>query len=151
MELKAGLWIAQGQATNILLNLQGKAPLLEVKGAIDLNHFEKTGETKLLTKNSDEVVDILSYPESYQFFAPAISDAIYNSIGLGSKRFEKLEKELTPEESHKAIEQYRSYLLLYGIDGAKTKLRTYLRNEFKLTMGQAVTASNSVIKNFKKA
>lgn len=151
MELKAGLWIAQGQATNILLNLQGKAPLLEVKGAIDLNHFEKTGETKLLTKNSDEVVDILSYPESYQFFTPAISDAIYNSIGLGSKRFEKLEKELTPEESYKATEQYRSYLLLYGIDGAKIKLRTYLRNEFKLTMGQAVTVSNSVIKNFKKA
>lgn len=151
MELKAGLWIAQGQATNILLNLQGKAPLLEVKGAIDLNHFEKTGETKLLTKNSDEVVDILSYPESYQFFTPAISDTIYNSFGLGSKRFEKLERELTPEESYKATEQYRAYLLLYGIDGAKVRLRTYLRNEFKLTMGQAVIASNAIIKNFKRS
>ena len=151
MELKAGLWIAQGQATNILLNLQGKAPLLEVKGAIDLNHFEKTGETKILTKNSDEVVDLLSYPESYQFFTPAISDTIYNSFGLGSKRFEKLERELTPEESYKATEQYRSYLLLYGIDGAKVRLRTYLRNEFKLTMGQAVIASNAIIKNFKRS
>lgn len=150
MELKAGLWIAQGQATNILLNLKGKAPLLEVKGAIDLNHFEKTGETRLLNKDSDEVVDILSYPENYQFFTPAISDAIYNSFGLGSKRFEKLERELTPEESYKAIEQYRSYLLIYGIDGAKVRLRTYLRNEFKLTMGQAVIASNAIIKNFKR-
>lgn len=150
MELKAGLWIAQGQATNILLNLKGKAPLLEIKGAIDLNHFEKTGETKLLNKDSDEVVDILTYPENYQFFTPAISDAVYNSFGLGSKRFEKLERELTPEELYKAIEQYRSYLLIYGIDGAKVRLRTYLRNEFKLTMGQAVIASNAIIKNFKK-
>lgn len=150
MELKAGLWIAQGQATNILLNLKGKAPLLEVKGAIDLNHFEKTGETRLLNKDSDEVIDILSYPENYQFFTPAISDAIYNSFGLGSKKFEKLERELTPEESYKAVEQYRSYLLIYGIDGAKVRLRTYLRNEFKLTMGQSVIASNAIIKNFKK-
>lgn len=150
MELKAGLWIAQGQATNILLNLKGKAPLLEVKGAIDLNHFEKTGETRLLTKDSDEVVDILTYPENYQFFTPAITDAIYNSYGLGSKRFEKLEKELTPEETYKATEQYRSYLLIYGIDSAKVRLRTYLRNELNLTMGQAVIVSNTIVKNFKR-
>lgn len=150
MELKAGLWIAQGQATNILLNLKGKAPLLEVKGAIDLNHFEKTGETKLLNKDSDEVIDILSYPENYQFFTPAISDAIYNSNGLGSKRFEKLERELTPEETYKATEQYRSYVLIHGMDSAKVRLRTYLRNEFKLTMGQAVIISNSIIKNFSR-
>ena len=151
MELKAGLWIAQGQATNILLNLKGKAPLLEVKGAIDLNHFEKTGETRLLTKDSDEVVDILTYPENYQFFTPAITDAIYNSYGLGSKRFEKLEKELTPEETYKATEQYRSYLLIYGIDSAKVRLRTYLRNELNLTMGQAVIVSNTIVKNFKRS
>lgn len=150
MELKAGLWIAQGQATNILLNLKGKAPLLEVKGAIDLNHFEKTGETRLLNKDSDEVIDILSYPENYQFFAPAITDAIYNSNGLGSKRFEKPERELTPEETYKATEQYRSYVLIHGMDSAKVRLRTYLRNEFKLTMGQAVVISNSIIRNFSR-
>lgn len=150
MELKAGLWIAQGQATNILLNLRGKAPLLEVKGAIDLNHFERTGETKLLNKDSDEVIDILSYPENYQFFAPAISDAIYNSNGLGSEKFEKPERELTPEETYKATEQYRSYLIMYGVNSAQVRLRTYLRHEFNLSMGQAKVISISIIRNFSR-
>ena len=39
MELKAGMWIAQGSETNILILLSGKAPVLKVRGAIDLTRY----------------------------------------------------------------------------------------------------------------
>ena len=150
MELQAGLWIAQGQAINVLLNIKGKSPLLEIVGAIDLNYFERTGKAKSLSKDSDEIADILDYPENYRFSVPAITDAIYNKDGLGSKRFEKSTRELTPEEASKATEQFRSLILIHGFDRAKIKLRTYLRNEFKLTMRQAVDASNQLEVDFKQ-
>lgn len=42
MELKAGMWIAKGPEINVLLRVCGKSPLLEIKGAIDLNYFFAT-------------------------------------------------------------------------------------------------------------
>ena len=48
--LKAGMWIAQGPETNVLLLLSGVEPLLEVVGAIDLNYFKQNGKLKILLK-----------------------------------------------------------------------------------------------------
>ena len=45
--LKAGMWIAQGPETNVLLLLSGVEPLLEVVGAIDLNYWFSARGTKL--------------------------------------------------------------------------------------------------------
>ena len=47
MELKAGMWIAKGPEINVLLRVCGKSPILEIKGAIDLNYFFATGKAKL--------------------------------------------------------------------------------------------------------
>lgn len=148
MELKAGMWIAQGPQTNVLLRLGGKAPMLEVLGAIDLNHFFETGKAKELTNDSSAVVDILNYPENYSFFPPAITDAIMNTDGIGSHKFESYNA--TPEEKKKVIEMYKAYLPLYGVDRAKAKLRVYIKNELSMTMGQAALFSNEIIQYIQK-
>lgn len=148
MELKAGMWIAQGPETNILLRLGGKSPMLEVIGAIDLNYFFRTGKAKELTNESPEVIDILSYPENYSFFPPSITEAIQNIEGIGSHKFESYNA--TPEEKRKVIQMYKDYLPLYGIDKAKAKLRLYIKNEFHMTMGQASLFSNEIIQFIQK-
>lgn len=148
MELKAGMWIAQGPQTNILLRLGGKAPMLEVIGAIDLNYFFETGHAKELTNESPAVIDILSYPENYSFFPPAISDAIANVDGIGSHKFESYNA--TPEERKKVIEFYKGALPLYGADRANAKLRIYIKNELNMTMGQAALFSNEIIQFIQK-
>lgn len=148
MELKAGMWIAQGPKTNVLLRLGGKAPMLEVMGAIDLNYFFETGKARELTNESPAVIDILSYPENYSFFPPAISEAIMNADGIGSYKFESYDA--TPEERKKVIEMYKAFLPLYGIDRSKAKLRIYIKNELNMTMGQATLFSNEVIQLMQK-
>lgn len=148
MELKAGMWIAQGPQTNILLRLGGKAPMLEVMGAIDLNYFFETGHAKELTNDSAAVIDILSYPENYSFFPPAITDAIMNTDGIGSYKFESYDA--SPEEKKKVIEMYKALLPLYGMDRAKAKLRIYIKNELSMTMGQAALFSNEIIQFIQK-
>jgi hypothetical protein len=148
MELKAGIWIAQGPSTNILLRLGGKAPMLEVIGAIDLNHFYDTGKARELTSESGEVIDILSYPENYNFFPPAISDAIKNIEGIGSYKFEAYNA--TPEEKRKIVEMWKCLLPLYGFDKAKAKLRLYIKNELNMTLGQAALFSNEIVNYVKK-
>lgn len=148
MELKAGIWIAQGPETNVLLRLGGKAPMLEVLGAIDLNHFFNTGKAKELTMESPTIVDILSYPENYNFFPPAISDAIKNVDGIGSYKFESYDA--SHEEKKKVIEMYKALLPLYGPDRAKSRLRLYIKNELNMTMGQASLFSNEIIQYIQK-
>lgn len=148
MELKAGMWIAQGPQTNVLLRLGGKAPMLEVLGAIDLNYFFETGKAKELTNESSAVIDILNYPENYSFFPPSISDAILNTDGLGSHKFESYDA--TPEEKKKVIEMYKALLPLYGTDRAKAKLRIFIKNELSMTMGQATLFSNEIIQFMQK-
>ena len=148
MELKAGMWVAQGSQTNVLLRLGGKAPMLEVIGAIDLNYFFETGKAKELTNESSAVIDILNYPENYSFFPPSISDAILNTDGLGSHKFESYDA--TPEEKKKVIEMYKALLPLYGTDRAKAKLRIFIKNELSMTMGQATLFSNEIIQFMQK-
>ena len=78
MKLKAGMWIAQGPQTNVLLLLHGESPMLKVGGAIDLNEFKRTGKAKQLEEGSAEVQDILMFPDKYTFEPPCITDAIDN-------------------------------------------------------------------------
>ena len=83
-ELQKGVYIAQGPETNVLIRLSGKAPMLEVTTAIDLNAFYNKGKIVELALNSAEIIDIMSYPENYVFYEPAVSDSVYNKEGLES-------------------------------------------------------------------
>lgn len=137
MELKAGMFIAQGPNTNVLLLLGGEAPMLEVLSAIDLNLFQRTGEAKRLDKLSPEVVDIIMHPEQYTFALPSITDTI-NSIGftreLGNvKDIDQKEKD---EILAKGLSYYKA-MLPFGLEQAKVKTKLYLLRECGIRMEQA--------------
>ena len=136
--LKAGMWIAQGPETNVLLLLSGVEPLLEVVGAIDLNYFKQNGKAKDLTKDSPEVVDIKMYPEKYTFALPSITEVVDN-VGIGDLQTleglgEYSRKDKTLEEG---IAYYKSTLPLYGIEQAKVRTRLHLKKKYSLKMSQA--------------
>lgn len=136
--LKAGMWIAQGPETNVLLLLSGVEPLLEVIGAIDLNYFKQNGKAKDLTKDSPEVVDIMMYPEKYTFALPSITEVI-NGVGIGD--LQTLEGIGEDSRKDKIIEEgisyYRTALPLYGIEQAKVRTRLHLKKKYSLKMSQA--------------
>lgn len=136
--LKAGMWIAQGPETNVLLLLSGVEPLLEVIGAIDLNYFKQNGKAKDLTKDSPEVVDIMMYPEKYTFALPSITEVI-DGVGIGDLQTlegigEDSRKDKIIEES---ISYYRTALPLYGTEQAKVRTRLHLKKKYNLKMSQA--------------
>ena len=136
--LKAGMWIAQGPETNVLLLLSGVEPLLEVVGAIDLNYFKQNGKAKDLTKDSPEVVDIMMYPEKYTFALPSITEVVDN-VGIGD--LQTLEGLGEDSRKDKIIEEgiayYNSTLPLYGIEQAKVRTRLHLKKKYSLKMSQA--------------
>lgn len=148
MELKAGMWIAKGPEINVLLRVCGKSPLLEIKGAIDLNYFFATGKTKELDVTSNEITDILQYPENYTFDPPSINDVVSNIHGIGKCTFESYNA--TPEETNKCINYYKDILPLYGFESSKAKLRLFIKREFNLTMGQASLFASDVLKLIQK-
>lgn len=136
--LKAGMWIAQGPETNVLLLLSGVEPLLEVVGAIDLNYFKQNGKAKDLTKESPEVVDIMMYPEKYTFALPSITEVV-DGIGIGD--LQTLEGLGEDSRKDKIIEEgisyYKSILPLYGVEQAKVRTRLHLKKKYSLKMSQA--------------
>ena len=136
--LKAGMWIAQGPETNVLLLLSGVEPLLEVVGAIDLNYFKQNGKAKNLTKDSPEVVDIMMYPEKYTFALPSITEVVDN-VGIGD--LQTLEGLVEYSRKDKIVEEgiayYKSTLPLYGIEQAKVRTRLHLKKKYSLKMSQA--------------
>lgn len=136
--LKAGMWIAQGPETNVLLLLSGVEPLLEVIGAIDLNYFKQSGKAKDLTKDSPEVVDIMMYPEKYTFALPSITEVI-DGVGIGD--LQTLEGIGEDSRKDKIIEEgisyYRTALPLYGTEQAKVRTRLHLKKKYNLKMSQA--------------
>ena len=136
--LKAGMWIAQGPETNVLLLLSGVEPLLEVIGAIDLNYFKQNGKARDLSKDSPEVVDIMMYPEKYTFALPSITEVV-NGVGIGD--LQTLEGLGEDSRKDKIIEEgisyYKSNLQLYGVEQAKVRTRLHLKKRFGLKMSQA--------------
>lgn len=146
MELKAGMWIAKGPEINVLLLLHGKSPLLEIKGAIDLNHFYATGKAKDLDIQSTEVTDILLYPENYTFDPPAITDVITNIEGIGKTTYASYKEVVNDEDIEKCVNYYKSVLPIYGLDSSKVRLRLYAMRELGLKLSQASLLSNDILK-----
>lgn len=136
--LKAGMWIAQGPETNVLLLLSGVEPLLEVVGAIDLNYFKQNGKAKDLTKDSPEVVDIMMYPEKYTFALPSITEVVDN-VGIGDlQTLEGLGEDYRKDKIiEEGIAYYKSTLPLYGVEQAKVRTRLHLKKKYSLKMSQA--------------
>lgn len=135
-ELKEGIYIAQGPETNILIRLAGKSPLLTVVGAIDLNQFYQTGKVTNLSKDSIEVLDIMSCPEKYRFEVPSITSAIENIKGIDKETGRTL-NDIKDEEESEFLNKYQELIRLYGdCDTANTRMILYLKREKNISISQ---------------
>lgn len=135
-ELKEGIYIAQGPETNILIRLAGKSPLLTVIGAIDLNQFYQTGKVENLSKDSIEVLDIMSCPEKYRFEVPSITTAIENIKGIDKETGRTL-NDIKDEEESEFLNKYQELIRLYGdCDTANTRMILYLKREKNISISQ---------------
>jgi hypothetical protein len=144
-ELSEGLWIAKGPSINVLLRLSGTAPMLKVMGAIDLNHFYKTGSARELNEDSIEVLTIMQYPENYVFSKPSTSDAILENTDV-SYAFEKAE---ITDEAKEDITKFYQDLLPGGKDLAWKKTAIYVMATYKLKLNQANYVITCIINRLK--
>lgn len=142
---KSGLYIAQGPETNVLIKVEGKAPLLEIVGAIDLNEFNRTGKAKELDKNSIEVLDIMSCPEKYCFESPSITDAIKNEEGLNKKSGRDADT-VKESEYDNFIAEYKRLHQLYPPAQAEPKFALWLKQKHNISLN----SSQFVISKIKK-
>lgn len=146
-ELQKGVYIAQGPETNVLIRLSGKAPMLEVTTAIDLNAFYNKGKIVELALNSAEIIDIMSYPENYVFYEPAVSDSVYNKEGLESFKGKEDGKSTTDEEYEEFKNKYQEFInWTNDIDRAKSKFVIWLKTEKKFSINQGKFILNEVIR-----
>lgn len=135
-ELKEGVYIAQGQEINVLIRLVGKAPMLEVIGAIDLNKFYQTGKVVNLAKDSIEVLDIMSCPEKYQFELPAISSVVKTKTGIDRESGRKI-TDVEDSEITEFINKYQSLIKLYGnCDTAENRMILWLKKDKNISISQ---------------
>ncbi len=131
---KEGIYIAQGPEINVLIKVVGKAPLLEVVGAIDLNRFYRTGEAKNLSKTSEEVLDILSCPEKYNFEPPSFTEAV-KSEGIDRSKGKKIDVENISNDDFQAyIKEYKELHALFKPDEAEIKFVMWLRQKHNISI-----------------
>jgi hypothetical protein len=145
-ELKEGLWIVEGPNTNVLLRLTGTSPMLSIMGAIDLNYFYKTGQTRELAKDSVEITGILQYPQNYIFSRPTVSNSTYDDTTISSYSFEKVTLD---EDSKDNITKFYQDCLPSGKDAAYRKAIVYAMTTYKLRLGQANYIMNGIIRRLK--
>lgn len=138
-ELKQeGIYIAQGPETNVLIKFVGKAPLLEVAGAIDLNHFYRTGEAKSLSKTSNEVLDILSCPEKYNFEDPSFTEAV-KSEGIDCSKGKSIDVENISENDFQIYaKKYKDLHSYLKPDEAERKFIIWLRQEHNISINNGL-------------
>lgn len=92
IELKtAGLYIANGKKTSILIRVTGEYPMLNIVSGVLLNDMQRNGTITKLDSSSLEIQDILSNPKSYVFDYPAVGDAINNEEGLEASTSKQIE------------------------------------------------------------
>ena len=135
-ELKEGVYIAQGPETNILIRLVGKAPMLEVIGAIDLNKFYQTGKVVNLEKNSIEVLDVISCPEKYRFELPSVTSVVETKTGIDRESGRKV-TDIEDSEISEFTDKYQSLIKLYGnCDTAENRMILWLKKEKNISISQ---------------
>lgn len=143
VKLKAGMYIAQSDEINVLLMLDGTAPMLEVIVALDLNAF-KRGKVIALKKDSVAVLDIMRNPERYNFELPSITDAIDKLRGASTLGFiASNEKE---EDEAKYLTRYKELVSLHN---DITKAGNVLLVEMKEQYNISIPRGNGILKKIK--
>ncbi len=134
-QLTSGVFIAQGPETNILVNVQGSGQFMEIISAIDLNAFYKSGTVKQLDKNSLELVDIMSFPERYNFEVPSLTDAVKGN-GFATDLNNITELSQSEEELAKCMKKLKEFDSFYEKVMAETKMKIWLKNELGYSLSQ---------------
>lgn len=112
LELKrAGLYIANGKNTSVLVRVAGEYPYLRVISGVLLNDMEKDGTVTVLKEDDPELQDIVSNPKNYIFDLPSVSNSVKNEKGL--KTTEKKSIEFTNEQFDEWVEKYINLTKLY--------------------------------------
>lgn len=136
---KAGIYIAVGDRTNVLIKVVGQAPVLEIVSGILLNDFYNVGKVTPLTKKSIELQDIIENPDKYIFQSPAITDSIEEENPFDGESTKGVP---TDTELKEITELYKEHLAIYGNT-----------TKFVVTMlqrGHSVSQTNVIITMIKK-
>lgn len=133
LELKrAGLYIANGKNTSVLIKVAGEAPMLEIISGVVLNDMERDGTVTVLGKDDLIIQDILTNPKKYVFDYPAVSNDI-SGIPFG-RNTEEL-KDIEDIEFERWLDKYQEYKTMYP-NNYNVKLQIGLINE-GFTINQA--------------
>ena len=112
LELKrAGLYIANGKNTSVLVRVAGEYPYLRVISGVLLNDMEKDGTVTVLKEDDPELQYIVCNPKNYIFDLPSVSSSIKNENGL--KTTEKKSIEFTNEQFDEWVNKYISFTKMY--------------------------------------
>ena len=112
LELKrAGLYIANGKNTSVLVRVAGEYPYLRVISGVLLNDMEKDGTVTVLKEDDPELQDIVCNQKNYIFDLPSVSSSIKNENGL--KTTEKKSIEFTNEQFDEWVNKYISFTKMY--------------------------------------
>lgn len=112
LELKrAGLYIANGKNTSVLVRVAGEYPYLRVISGVLLNDMEKDGTVTVLKEDDPELQDIVCNPKNYIFDLPSVSSSIKNENGL--KTTEKKSIEFTNEQFDEWVNKYINFTKMY--------------------------------------
>lgn len=104
---KAGLYIANGKNTSVLIKVAGEAPLLEIISGVLLNDMEKDGTITPLGKDSIIIQDIVMNPKNYIFELPSVSDAVTK------QPFEESDAEESDIDLEEMIDKYQDLRAMY--------------------------------------
>lgn len=133
LELKrAGLYIANGKNTSVLIKVAGEAPMLEIISGVVLNDMERDGTVTVLGKDDLIIQDILANPKKYVFDYPAVSNDI---SGIPFGRSTEESKDIEDIEFERWLDKYQEYKTMYP-NNYNVKLQIGLINE-GFTINQA--------------
>lgn len=120
---KAGLYIANGKNTSVLIRVGGEAPMLDIISGVLLNDMEKDGTITKLDKDSVEIQDIMLNPKNYIFEHPAVSEAVKMEAGLEGTT--KARPEFTDSDFNDWVEKYKEFRVSYP-ENYEVKLTAFL-------------------------
>lgn len=135
-ELCAGVYVAQGPELNVLINLTGKAPMLSIISAIDLNAFFKEGMVRALNPSNIEIQDILMYPEKYQFETLNTSSTVNNLSGYDDG-VNRDESSITEEFIEECTRKFKDIIKITNdFNMSKIKMKIWLKREHQMSISQ---------------
>lgn len=131
---KAGLYIANGKNTSVLIRVVGEYPMFSIVSGVLLNDMEKDGTVTVLHEDNHELQDILCNPKDYIFDLPAISEAITHEKGLDTNSKKILE--YTEEDFRNWVDIYKQYKVAYPKQH-DIKMTIYLMKNGNFSKNQA--------------